>query len=150
MSSGHRPQTGACTSPVVYQAGPPPLADREPPPTMGPVAAYTWTSILSDPTSLRVLRETDLPLVSAYCEAAQVHADASACVADKGVLVLGATGPIPNPMLRVQRDAAATMRQLSDSLGLNPLARIRGNLMEAATGSIVVDIQKRLASLMDE
>lgn len=117
---------------------------------MGPVAAYTWASILADPTSLRILRETDIPLIRAYCEAAQAHADASACIADKGVLVLGSTGPIPNPMLRVQKDTAATMRQLSDSLGLNPLARIRGNLMEAATGSIVVDIQKRLAALMNE
>ena len=42
------------------------------------------------------------------------------------------------------------MRQLSDVLGLNPLARIRGNLMEAATGSMVLDIQKRLRELMVE
>jgi hypothetical protein len=42
------------------------------------------------------------------------------------------------------------MRQLSDVLGLNPLARIRGNLMEAATGSMVFDIQKRLRDLMEE
>jgi phage terminase small subunit len=54
---------------------------------------------------------------------------------------------MPNPMIKVAKDAAVTMRQLSDVLGLNPLARIRGNLMEAVTGSMVLDIQKRLYEL---
>jgi hypothetical protein len=40
------------------------------------------------------------------------------------------------------------MRQLADALGLNPLARIRGNLMEAATGSMVLDVQERLRKMM--
>ncbi len=149
-STGHRPQTGAGPPAVVYQSPTGAIADIEPPAGMAPVAADVWRSILADMAALRILREVDLPLVRAYCEAAQAHADASAVVADKGVLVIGPSGPMPNPMLRVQKDAAATMRQLSDSLGLNPLARIRGNFMEAATGSIVVDIQKRLSTLMDE
>jgi P27 family predicted phage terminase small subunit len=117
---------------------------------MAPVAAGVWCTIVADMSALRTLREVDLPLVRAYCEAAQVHADASDLVSRKGVLVGGRNGPMPNPMIKVAKDAAVTMRQLSDVLGLNPLARIRGNLMEAATGSMVLDIQKRLREFMAE
>lgn len=117
---------------------------------MPTVAAEVWRTIVADMAALRTLREVDLPLVRAYCQATQVHADASDLVNRKGVLVAGPNGPMPNPMIKVAKDAAVTMRQLSDVLGLNPLARIRGNLMEAATGSMVFDIQKRLRDLMEE
>ena len=126
------------------------LAHREPPADMPTVAAEVWRTIVADMAALRTLREVDLPLVRAYCQAAQVHADASDLVNRKGVLVAGPNGPMPNPMIKVAKDSAVTMRQLSDVLGLNPLARIRGNLMEAATGSMVLDIQKRLRNLVGE
>lgn len=131
-------------------APPAELAHREPPADMPTVAAEVWRTIVADMAALRTLREVDLPLVRAYCQAAQVHADASDLVNRKGVLVAGPNGPMPNPMIKVAKDSAVTMRQLSDVLGLNPLARIRGNLMEAATGSMVLDIQKRLRNLVGE
>ena len=117
---------------------------------MPPVAREAWVAILTDMSTLRTLREVDLPLVRAYCQAAQVHADATDLITRKSVLVAGVGGPMPNPMIKIQKDAATTMRQLSDVLGINPMARIRGNLMEAATGSMVLDIQKRLRDLMEE
>lgn len=149
-STGHRPQTGAGPPAIIGPAPPAELAHRAPPPEMPPVARAVWLAILADMAALRTLREVDLPLVRAYCQAAQVHADATDLITRKGVLVAGRAGPIANPMIRIQKDAAATMRQLSDVLGLNPMARIRGNLMEAATGSMVLDIQKRLRELMEE
>jgi len=149
-SSGHRPQTGSGSPAVLGPAPPAELAHREPPPDMPEVAKAVWCTIVADMSALRTLREVDLPLVRAYCQAAQVHADACDLITRKGVLVAGQSGPMPNPMIKVAKDAAVTMRQLSDVLGLNPLARIRGNLMEAATGSMVLDIQKRLRELMAE
>lgn len=149
-STGHRPQTGTGPPAVVVTGPALDLAHREPPPDMPPVAADVWRTIVADMSALRTLREVDLPLVRAYCEAAQILADASDIIHRKGVLVGGRSGPMPNPMIKVQKDMAVTMRQLSDVLGLNPLARIRGNLMEAATGSMVLDIQKRLRELMKE
>lgn len=150
-SSGHRALPGEGESSVanlVPVDGS--LALREPPAGLPQVGADTWRVILSDMAAMRTLREVDLPLVLAYCEAVQVHAEASRIIHDKGVLVAGKSGPIPNPLLKVQKDAATTMRQLSDVLGLNPLARIHGNLMEAFTGSMIVDIRARLLKQLDE
>ena len=148
-STGHRPQTGG-GPPAVLPPKPPDITQHAPPDGMQAVASGVWALILDDRAALRTLREVDLPLVRAYCEAAQVHADASDLLNRHGLLVEGANGPQPNPMIKVAKDAAVTMRQISDVLGLNPLARIRGNLMEAATGSMVLDIQKRLRELMAE
>lgn len=147
-STGHRAQTGQA-APAVLAPVSDSLALREPPADLPAVAADAWRVILSDMAALRTLREVDLPLVVAYCEAAQVHAEASKIIHDKGVLVAGPSGPIANPMIKVQKDAAVTMRQLSDVLGINPLARIRGNLMEAATGAVVLNIQEKLKKLME-
>ena len=147
-SSGHRAQTGEAPS-VALTPVTKDIALRPPPANIGDVAADTWRVILSDMAALRTLREVDLPLVLAFCQAAQVHADASQIVYETGVLVKGSNGAVANPMLRVQKDAATAMRQLSDVLGLNPLARIRGNLMEAAAGSMVLDIQKRLREMLE-
>ncbi len=76
-STGHRPQTGSGPPAVV---GPAPLAElayREPPADMPAVAAEVWRTIVADMAALRTLREVDLPLVRAYRQAAQIHADAS-------------------------------------------------------------------------
>jgi P27 family predicted phage terminase small subunit len=102
--------------------------------------------ILSDMSAMRTLRAVDLPMVRAYCEAVYVHDEASRKIHEYGVLVKGSTGPVANPMLKVQKDAAGTIRQLSDVLGLNPLARIRGNLMEVAGQSLALGIRDRLVS----
>jgi len=73
-----------------------------------------------------------------------VHLEASAKVREFGVLVAGPSGPIPNPMIRVQDNAARTIRLLSENLGLNPIARIRAGIMEVAGASMVLDIRERL------
>jgi P27 family predicted phage terminase small subunit len=115
------------------------------------VAADAFSAILSDMAALRTLREVDLPLVTAFCEAVYVHHEASAVIHKHGVLVKGAQGqPVPNPMLRVQKDAAATMRTLADVLGLNPMARIRGNLMEVSGQSLALGIRDRLLARIDK
>ncbi len=49
-----------------------------------------------------------------------------------------------NPLIRVQKDAAQTIRQLSDVLGLNPTARIRAGLQEVVGASLVLGIRDRL------
>ena len=108
-------------------------------------AREVWQIVVTDLVGDGHLRKSDTPLVKAYCEAAYVHAEASEKVHTLGVLVKTADGRIvPNPMLRVQKDAATTMRQLSDVMGLNPLARIRAGLMEVAGASMVNDLRDRL------
>jgi len=150
-SSGHRAMAGQGRSPsavaLPVQSA---LATLPPPKGLPAAAADTWRAILSDMAALRILREVDMPLVLAYCEAVYVHSEACANIHTYGVLVKGPRGPIPNPMIRVQKDAATTIRQLSDVLGLNPLARIRGNLMEVAGQSVALGIRDRLLERLGE
>ena len=144
-SSGHRALAGQGRSPSAVALPVQSALSTLPPPEGLPAAAGdTWRAILSDMAALRTLREVDMPLVLAYCEAVYVHREASANIHTYGVLVKGPRGPQPNPMIRVQKDAATTIRQLSDVLGLNPLARIRGNLMEVAGQSVALGIRDRL------
>jgi P27 family predicted phage terminase small subunit len=92
----------------------------------------------------RQLRASDLVLLRAYVEAVFVHAEASAKVHEFGVLVASPRGPVPNPMIRVQDNAARTIRLLSENLGLNPMARIRAGIMEIAGASMVLELRQNL------
>ena len=95
-------------------------------------------------TANRQLRESDLILLKAFVEAVYIHAEASAKVHEFGVLVASPKGPVPNPMIRVADNAARTIRLLSDSLGLNPMSRIKAGIMEVIGASMVMDIRERL------
>lgn len=117
------------------------------PAAMPAAAREVWEIVVTDLVGDGHLRKSDTPLVKAYCEAVYVHAEASAKVHALGVLVKTSDGRIVvNPMLKVQKDAATTMRQLSDVMGLNPLARIRAGLMEVAGASMVNELRDRLVA----
>ena len=108
------------------------------------VAREAWEICVREMTGNRQLRESDLILLKAYVEAVHVHAEATAKVHEFGVLVASPRGPIPNPMIKVQDNAARTIRLLSENLGLNPISRIRAGIMEVAGASMVLDIRERL------
>jgi P27 family predicted phage terminase small subunit len=91
------------------------------------------------------MRESFVPQIQAYCEAVAVHAAASANIQQFGVLVKGANGvPVANPLLRVQKDASATMLRFAESLGLTPAARIRLGLMEITGMSLLSTLSSSL------
>jgi P27 family predicted phage terminase small subunit len=141
--TGHRPSQPKPALPDVV-----PAADAvcgfSPPGDLPDVARQAWEVCVAEMGGNRHLRESDLILVKSYVEAVWVHAEASAKVHEFGVLVAGPHGPIPNPMIRVQDNAARTIRLLSENLGLNPVARIRAGIMEVAGASLVLDIRERL------
>ncbi len=120
------------------------LVHAEPPADLPEIVHAVWQACVAEMSGNRHLRAPDLVLLRAYCEAVAVHAEASAEIHNLGVLLDGPMGPQTNPMLRVQKDAAATIRQLSDVLGLNPLARIRAGIMELAGQSMALELRDRL------
>lgn len=90
------------------------------------------------------MRESFLPALSAYCNAVYIHAQASANIQQYGVLVKGPHGPVANPLLKVQKDAAATMLRMAETLGLTPAARVRLGLMEVTGMSLLAGINATL------
>lgn len=126
------------------------LAESEPPEEMDPAAKDVWRLAIADMARSKVLVPSDLASLKVWCEAFADHEDASRIIRETGRLVKGAHGPMPNPMLRVKKEAAATMRQYSDILGLNPLARIRGNLMAISAQSQALDVRERIIAVLTE
>lgn len=115
-----------------------------PPDNLEGVALDAWRICAAEMQGNRQLRDSDLVVLRAYVEAVHVHAEATAKVHEFGVLIESHKGPIPNPMIRVQDNAARTIRLLSENLGLNPIARIRAGIMEVVGASMVLDIRERL------
>ena len=148
--AGHRSATPSPAVPEVVNV--PAVVDKKTaavcswpaPEELADVAKEAWAVCVNEMQGNRHLRESDLIMLRAYVEAVFVHAEASAKVREFGVLVSGKNGPMPNPMIRVQDNAARTIRLLSENLGLNPIARIRAGIMEIAGTAMVMDIRERL------
>lgn len=143
--TGNRPKPGEAKkaraiSPIVVQSEPFP-----PPATLPKEVHDVWRAIVADLGGANNLRESYLPALTAYCDAVYVHAQASANIQRIGILVKGANGvPMANPLLRIQKDASATMLRYAESLGLTPAARIRLGLMEITGMSLLSTLNNSL------
>jgi P27 family predicted phage terminase small subunit len=144
--TGNRPAQG---TPKVVKAAPV-LAkidevEAYPPPAGLPEIVHpVWKAIVEDLGGANHMRDSYLPAITAYCEAVYLHAEASANIHEFGILVKGPSGPIANPLIRVQKDAAATMLRYADSLGLTPSGRIRLGLMEITGMSLLGSLKDSL------
>lgn len=136
--TGNRPKPGeakkATAAPVVAVAPPEAFA---PPATLPAEVHEVWRAVITDLGGSNYMRPSFVPSLNAYCQAVYLHAQASANIAQYGVLVKGTNGPMPNPLIKVQKDAAATMLRYAETLGLTPAARIRLGLMEITGMSLL-------------
>ena len=134
------------------------------PAEFSPVAAGIWDVCIADMALLGHLREPDLILLRGYCETASYMIEAAACVRKYGVMMkepILALDPDTggdvvvghrlkaNPALKVHGGALNQLRLVSGDLGLNPMARVRGNLMDVATSSIAHSIRDRIERELD-
>lgn len=160
--TGNRPAAGKAKPPAVRSPKLPALP--EPPADLPEIARAVWIVTVEEMAGNRHLRPPDLLLVRSLCEAAYTLEEASKHVHEYGVLVstvvrdsdgrplTGEDGkpimgpPIVNPLLKVQKDATATIVRVSDVLGVNPLARIRAGLMEVAGASLLGGLRDSLAA----
>lgn len=116
----------------------------QPPETLPSAVHEVWHAAVADLGGAGYLRPSFIPTLLAYCEAVYVHAQASLSIHRSGLVVKGTNGPMTNPMLKVQKDAAATILRYADALGMNPAARIRLALEEANTMSTLASISASL------
>lgn len=146
--TGHRPKPGEAKPAknlVALPVSAVAVADPFPPPAELPEPVHhVWKAAVADLGGANHMRESFMPALSAYCNAVYVHAQASANIQQYGVLVKGPHGPVANPLLKVQKDAAATMLRMAETLGLTPAARIRVGLMEVTGMSLLAGINATL------
>lgn len=131
------------------------LVGADPPPELSPIAQEIWEICIADMATLGHLRAPDLLLLRGYCETAAIMIEAEACIREYGAMMrepILATDPETldvtvvgyrlqaNPAVKQHGEAVNRLRLLSNEIMLNPLARIRGNLLEVATSSIALDV----------
>lgn len=92
----------------------------------------------------RGLREADLEAIRMMCIAAYRHQEAAAKIDEYGILVTGQRGPMVNPLLKVEKDMAATYLRIAEAYGLTIAARMRLGLMQLAGQSMLQSLNADL------
>jgi P27 family predicted phage terminase small subunit len=89
-----------------------------------------WDYTVAQLRVMRCVTMADRDVLICYCEAVVTHRKASAGLAKTGVLIRTRRGDayMRNPLLQVQRDAAATIRGFAQEFGLTPSARSEINM----------------------
>lgn len=158
MRTGHRKAVGESDAievmPVEAR-----LVGAEPPEGLAPLACEVWRMCVTDMVALGHLREPDLLQVRNYAVQEAIAIECEATIQEYGAMQkeaitawskeLQAEEVIgyrlkANPACKLHRDASNTARLLAAELGLTTAARIRGNLMAAATASIALGIKDGL------
>jgi P27 family predicted phage terminase small subunit len=139
--TGHRPLAGH-RPPLELTV--PALDLPEPPAMLPPEGRETWRLVTGDLVQ-RGLVQADLPLVEMLVMAFVRSRQARAEIAKTSVLLSYEGRALAHPMLRVEKDTAATYLRLAETLGLSPAARVRLGLMQAAGQSILLTIAERVA-----
>lgn len=137
------------------------LVGADPPEDLAPLAAEVWKICVADMTRLGHLREPDLIQIRNYSVEVAIAIETEATIAEFGAMMkepitawsdeLQAMEMVGwklkrNPACKEHREASMAARLLGTELGLTTMARIRGNLMAAATASIAVGIRDALES----
>lgn len=157
--TGHRPQAGEqrvelvpalpevidvddeeALAEIVPMRLPPAL---EPPDDLPEEIAPLWRTAVGE-LEPRGIRPADLEAVRLMCMAALRARQAGEQIAKYGVLVKGARGPMPNPMLRVEKDATATYLRLAEQFGLTVASRMRLGLIQLTGESILATLDSDL------
>lgn len=106
-------------------------------PVKTPAVVDVWNYTVQQLTAMRVLTMADRDLLLAYCQAVVMHREASRLLAQDGY-ILGhavyefdgqeiADRPklVTHPAVKLQREAAATIKAFGTEFGLTPAARTR-------------------------
>jgi P27 family predicted phage terminase small subunit len=109
----------------------------EAPAEMSDEVRAVWDYTVGILGPMRLATPADRDALACYCEAVVTHRKASAGLAQTGIIVRTSRGntPMRNPLLAVQRDAAALIRVFAREFGLTPSARAGINMGAGDSGS---------------
>lgn len=85
-----------------------------------------WDDTVRELQAMHLAHAADRDALRCYCEAVATHRRASQLLAQSGILIRGQrNNMVRNPLLQVQRDAAAAVRGFAQEFGLTPSSRSR-------------------------
>ncbi len=114
-----------------------------PPEDLPADAAPIWRQAIAE-LEPRGLRAADLEGVRMMCMAALRARQAAHEIERYGLLVQGQRGPMPNPMLKIEKDATATYLRLAEQYGLTLASRMRLGLMTLVGESMLGALNRDL------
>jgi P27 family predicted phage terminase small subunit len=89
-----------------------------------PAVHEVWDYTIAELEHMKVVTLADRDALYAYCEAVAQHREVSRQLATEGFAVRGMNGGmVKNPLIQIQRDAAALIRSFAQEFGLTPSAR---------------------------
>jgi P27 family predicted phage terminase small subunit len=142
-ATGNRPMPGEAKPSKALAVVPAASGMPEPPAGLEPAAEGLWRATMAELGS-RGLREADLAAVEMMVVAYQRNREAREKIAETGMLVRGPRGPMVNPLLKVEKDTAATYLRLAEQFGLTLAARLRLGLMQLAGESLLQSLNADL------
>lgn len=84
-----------------------------------------WDYTVEQLRKMKVLTMADRDMLLAFCQAVVMHRRASELLDRTGYLIEAEEGLFPHPAIRLQREAAASMKAFGTEFGLTPAARTR-------------------------
>jgi len=94
-----------------------------------------WDYTIGNLIVMGIATPADRDALHCYCEAVVAHRRASALLVKGSILVPGTLGvQMTNPLLRIQRDAAHTIKTFAGQFGFTPAARSEIHKGEASHG----------------
>lgn len=109
-----------------------------------------WDAVIADlcgrPNGSAIAyRAVDVMMVRVLVEAIWTHTQATDDLRSDGITMTTERGMVvKHPAIGIQKDAASTILRYSDALGLNPSARVRLAVTEAAGMSLLATLRNQL------
>jgi len=139
--TGHRRQAGDA---IPVALVPQPESNvPEPPDDLPDEAKLMWIAVVEE-LQPRGLRPGDLFGIEAMVVAAYRHRQARRKIDELGILVKGLTGPMVNPLIRMERDEAATFLRWAEQFGITLSSRIRMGLLQLAGETMAQSLERTL------
>lgn len=96
-----------------------------PPEWLDPVGIEMWEKVAPWLVSSKILTESDVPNLEAYCAAYARWRKAEKDIARNGITVMGMNSEIKNPACTVANESLKQMTTFGSALGLDPASRAR-------------------------
>ena len=119
---------------------PDPVENIKPPRELGKLARIEWRKVAPVLSSLGLLTEADLRLLTVYCSEVERYREAMAFLAEKGstYVLRDKDGRVrhvaPFPQVSAARGAAENVRKIGAEFGLSPASRTRIDLKPGGLG----------------